>query len=327
MKINLYYHLASNTEWNIAAVFHGLQSRLKESYPGFQFNCVDSNLKWTSPEGHLGAGTKHGPQTMIVENATNKKHFVISYWDKLNDIIVSDNVYSALSPTRVSEPQNIGDRVSIFTSVGTHTDDCYFKPLKKEYIPISYLTMTGNIEKKIEHFYNQKNKREHLAKLTFRGRLYGFRQHLKSDIRFNVNSRKDASLDQDGYMDELNGSHLNFSINGSGEICHRDIEILGLGTALFRTKLVAKFHNELIPDYHYISVNFDDIKNEKYKPYSSEFYKALSDKIHDRFNEVKDDRDFIKFIGENGRKWYLENGTVISNVNIILKLLNLSRLE
>ena len=43
------------------------------------------------------------------------------------------------------------------------------------------------------------------------------------------------------------------SLNGAGEICNRDMEILASGSILFRPELNQKFHEELIPDYHYVT--------------------------------------------------------------------------
>jgi hypothetical protein len=53
----------------------------------------------------------------------------------------------------------------------------------------------------------------------------------------------------------------------------------------------------------------------------------LSDRVHQRFMEVKDDHEYIKFVSENGRKWYEENGTVDANVNIIYNLLDFKKLK
>jgi hypothetical protein len=196
-----------------------------------------------------------------------------------------------------------------------------------KYTPISYTTMTIDIEKQIEELYNQKNERTYVEKLTFRGYLYQFRKFLESDERFNIISKQTSILTPFDYMQELNASHLNFNINGAGEVCNRDIEIMGLGTALFRTKLVAKFHNELIPNYHYISVDFDNIDYDEHKHDYNGYWKELSENVYDRFQEVKKDKDFIDFVANNGRQWYLENGTIDANVNIILNLLDFKKLK
>jgi hypothetical protein len=53
---------------------------------------------------------------------------------------------------------------------------------------------------------------------------------------------------------------------------------------------------------------------------------VLNKIILDRYNEVKDDIEFLKYISENGYKWYLENGTVDSNVRILKEIIQINKL-
>jgi hypothetical protein len=315
MKINAYFE-AYGLEWCYVSIYHKLFNKLKETYPEIKFNYIDPNLV-RLPKKYNGPACKFGPHFMILENDENKKYFVISYWDKLKDIIVSNPVTN----------WDVENQVELFTSAGVHKNDYFYAPLDCEYTPISYSTMTIDIEKKIEELYEQKNRRIYPSKLTFRGYLYQFRKFLESDDRFNMISKQTSILSQEEYMKELDKSKLNFNVNGAGEICNRDMEILGLGTALFRTKLVAKFHNELIPNYHYIAVDVDDIEYDEHKHDYNGYWKQLSDKVYNRFKEIRGDRDFIDFVANNGRKWYLENGTIDANVNVIHGLLDFNKLK
>jgi hypothetical protein len=56
------------------------------------------------------------------------------------------------------------------------------------------------------------------------------------------------------------------------------------------------------------------------------YWIKLSNKLHERFMEVKDDWDFINYVAENGRKWYTENGTTKANAKIIVSLLDFKKL-
>ena len=94
----------------------------------------------------------------------------------------------------------------------------------------------------IEKLCNEKTNRIYADKLTFRGYLYLFRKFLENDNRFTIHNTKKTLLTPSEYIKELNGFNLNYGINGAGEICYRDMEIMGLGTALFRTKLTTKFY-------------------------------------------------------------------------------------
>ena len=317
MRINIYYDPYNHNVPHVI-VFEKLLQKIKETFVDIDFHFQNSNT-FQKNKNYTGFGSKFGPHFMILENDDNKKYFVISYWDRIKDIVVFDNVTNW-------DGQNL---VEIFTSAGVQKDDFFYEKLDVTYTPISYLTQLVSIEDYIEVLYNGRQERMYPSKLAFRGLLYQFRDYLSKDNRFNVIDKSNHFLNEKQYIEELSCSNLNFSINGAAEICNRDIEIFGLGTALFRTELNVKFHNKLIPNYHYISVNLDDInvKNFSEKFDFNGYWKELSDRVFDRFNEVKDDYDFINFVAKNGRKWYLENGTVDSNVNIIYNLLDFNKLK
>lgn len=315
MKLNVYFE-TGNPNWLYISSFSQIYETLLEKYPEIEFNYINS-ITMRSSEG-LGNAQKYGPHFMIIENDENKKYILISYWDKLDDVINKNDV-------TLWDMENC---VEIITSSGVHVNDIYYKPLDCEYTPFSYTCPTMENQVLIEKLYNERTERIYPEKLTFRGYLYLFRHFLKSDNRFNIYSSQINYLTPSEYIKELDGFKLNFSINGAGEICYRDMEIMGLGTALFRTKLTTKFHNELIPDYHYISVDFDDYEIPIHygtHPFPG-FWEELSNRVIDRYNEIKDDHEYINFVAENGRKWYLENGTLDANANIAVKILDFSKL-
>lgn len=316
MKLNVYYESGA-TDWCHCMSFNKTYKLLLETYPDIEFNFVDS-VSLRTHSGYSGPGSKYGPHFMIIENDETKKYFIISYWDKISDLKKTN--------------WDLENCVEIFTSSGVHTDDYYYNSLGIEYTPISYVTTRTDNERLIEELYSvsQKNTtgRIYPDKLTFRGYLYLFRKHLETDNRYNIlNTRLVGNfLEYGEYIKELNKYNLNLGLNGAGEICFRDIEIMGLGTTLIRPKLITKFHNELIPDYHYISVDFSSVEWNILDYPDPLYWTKLSNKLHERFIEVKDDRDFINYVAENGRKWYEENGTTESNAKIIVRLLDFKKL-
>jgi hypothetical protein len=54
---------------------------------------------------------------------------------------------------------------------------------------------------------------------------------------------------------------------------------------------------------------------------------VLNKIILDRYNEVKDDIEFLRYISENGYQWYLENGTIDSNVRILKEIININKIN
>lgn len=309
MKINVYME-KYGIEWAYISVFHGIYKKLVENNPDVIFNTIDSGLM--RKRGYSN-GCKYGPHFMIIENDETKKYIVISYWDKIKNLTLESDVTF----------WDMENCVEIITGAGTHIDDIYYRQLESEFTPFSYVVARSEGEKIIDDLYNLKKNKSFPDNLSFRGYIYGFRDFLNKISGFNIISTRPHGLTTQQYLTELNNEHLNFSINGAGETCHRDIEILGLGNTLFRTKFGVKFHNELIPNYHYISVDWDDVsQNQDLHSYWTE----ISDRILSRFEEVKGDHDYIKYVGENGRKWYKENGTILANVNIGYNLINLKKI-
>jgi glucose-1-phosphate cytidylyltransferase len=113
----------------------------------------------------------------------------------------------------------------------------------------------------------------------------------------------------------------------------------GDGLADIDLKSLIEFHKKhgkiatvtaVRPTTRFGALKIDDnniVKNFSEKFDFNGYWKELSDRVFDRFNEVKDDYDFINFVAKNGRKWYLENGTTDSNVNIIYNLLDFNKLK
>jgi hypothetical protein len=71
----------------------------------------------------------------------------------------------------------------------------------------------------------------------------------------------------------------------------------------------------LIPNYHYIPFELNDDP------------KIQSEIILNKYDEIKDNLELLKFISENGYQWYLENGTINSNVEILKKIININKLK
>jgi hypothetical protein len=119
------------------------------------------------------------------------------------------------------------------------------------------------------------------------------------------------------FIEEISPYSINIDINGAAEISCRTIDIMGLKSALIRPKLSIKFHNELIPDYHYASLKCNDLGH----------WKDVADAYVERFEELKKDPDQVEFLATNGRRWYEENGTISAHVGLLNKLIDLNKLK
>tara|TARA_R110000751_G_scaffold251701_1_gene351386 strand:- start:1932 stop:2867 length:936 start_codon:yes stop_codon:yes gene_type:complete len=311
MKINCYYEFPSN-DWNTSHYFEQIYKSLKTFCPQYTFNNIDTR---TLPErvAPCNGANKYSHAHMIIQNQKTFKYFLVTYWDKMSDIHEGNG-------------WDMKNCVEIITSSGTHSGDILFKPLKVDFTPFSYLTSRIDVDKVINELSYINNRDRVIPKTPmFKGLLYNFREYLKEDDRFDIKkTSEDIVLSHTEYMQHLNQFSINMSLNGAGQICYRDMEILGLGTALFRPKLSSNFYNPLIPDYHYIAVDYDHIKNveplEKY-------YNQLKELMITRWSEVIKDRDFIDKVALNGKKWFDENVPKEKHWKILSKILNFNKLK
>lgn len=108
---------------------------------------------------------------------------------------------------------------------------------------------------------------------------------------------------------------------GTYEMCHRDIEYLSIGLPMMRLEYLHQYEPELKPNFHYISIDrlphmrphqrFDYLGGPEYR----ELY-------INRFKEVKDDKEFLKFISNNGREYYNNNISEQNRMKIVLNKFN-----
>jgi hypothetical protein len=287
MNLKVYFH-EPHTKWTIFHTFKKYYLYLCSIYDDLEV--IYCNDKYNGNPGGL-----FSPHIMTIQNKHNKKYIIISYWDRLLDL--NHNLLDF-------KPENC---VAIYTSSGVpyHLDNLFF-----DVIPFSYLTYSLDFE-----LLSLNSKPIHEKEnncLKFRGYLYNERLALKNEGKINITSEKIHELN---YFDELNNNKINLSLNGVAEICNRDIEILSSRSVLLRPTLTQKFHNQLIPNFHYVDFEYDT------NP------KIQSEIIVNKFNEIKNDIDYLKFISDNGYEWFKNNGTVDANLKILTEIVDLKKIK
>jgi len=275
-----------HTDWAVLHVFKKYYEQFINENPNIICSYVNSSKFYDgNPSGIYSA------QLMTITNLDTKKYLIISYWDRPIEMTWEGNGWDTQY------------RVELISSSGSNP--------KMNFTPYSYLPYSivfdelSKNSKKIE----DKEKNE----LEFRGFLYNERLSLSKIGDINISDKKIFPFET--YFDDLTNNKICLSLNGAGEICNRDIEILSARSALLRPELKLQFHNKLIPNYHYISFEMDN------DPV------ILNKIILDRYYEVKDDVEFLKYISENGYQWYLENGTIDSNVKILKEIIDINKLQ
>jgi hypothetical protein len=123
------------------------------------------------------------------------------------------------------------------------------------------------------------------------------------------------------YMELAIQYKVGLSIGAGYEICHRDIEYMAIGLPMLRLEYTNIYNPQLIPNYHYISIdredfifdsNMDKIGGEKY-------IEAYTKK----FNEVKDNYEFLNFISSNANQYYKNYCSPENRLKTILSQLEL----
>jgi hypothetical protein len=274
-----------HTDWAVLHVFKKYYEHFIKENPHIECLYINSSQFFNgNPSGIYPA------QIMTITNLDTKKYVIISYWDNPIEMTWEGNGWDTQY------------RVELISSSGA-------KP-EMNFTPYSYLPYNKIFDELSKFSKLLENKPNN--KLEFRGFLYNERLSLSNIGDIKITSER--ILPTEKYFEDLTNNKICLSLNGAGEICNRDIEILSARSVLLRPKLNLKFHNELIPNYHYISFEMND------DPI------ILNKNILDKYNEVKDDIEFLKYISENGYKWYLENGTVESNVKILKQIIKIDKL-
>jgi hypothetical protein len=275
-----------HVDWNPLLVFKNYYNWFKKVNTEHEifFNKTES-IERKNPSG------SSSPHVMTIKNIENGKYIIVSYWDR------------AIELTWKANGWNVENMVELITSSGVHVN--------MDFIPFSYVCYLYEFQKDAENKKVDFEKKT-IDRLLFRGHLYGDRKEMSL---YKPEYFSDFKKSNDEYFDELNNSKICLSLDGAGEICNRDMEILSVGSVLLRPKLNQKFYNELIPNYHYISV--DKVNNPK----------KQIDLMIDKYEEIKNDNEFLKFISNNGNQWFKKNGTMESNVEILKKIININKLN
>jgi hypothetical protein len=248
----------------------------------------------------------YNPCLMTIKSRYTGKFYLVTYCDQVKDLF--------LFPSRTID---LNLMRGLITSIGCVFSDIDFEPISfLKYIPIGYVPLNPNAEDAIEKY--QTVEKTIPEKMRFRNFPNDpFRAYIMTDDRFEGVDKRDNLLMVDEYMRELASHKINLSLNGHAEVCHRDMEIMGLGNVLLRTKFVCQFHEPLIPDYHYVAVDVENFRD----------YKSIADKLINKYNEIKDKHDFLNFVGKNAREWYLRNGCTDGNANLLTKIVDLNKLK
>jgi hypothetical protein len=121
------------------------------------------------------------------------------------------------------------------------------------------------------------------------------------------------------YFSQIINHKIALSIDGIGELCYRDIECFAVGVPIIRFEYLSKMYNELIPNYHYISIP---------RPIDMGLYRLGTQNhaeiLQQKYYEVLNNTEFLNFISKNARKYYEDNCAINNILKNTFNLLNLN---
>lgn len=115
----------------------------------------------------------------------------------------------------------------------------------------------------------------------------------------------------DRYLEELAVQEIAFShyldldyfktgTESCGELCYRDIEMMSIGVPFIRIEYKSQLHKALIPNHHYICIP----REEAFIAYNRGGDEAVADLVIEKYEQVKKNKQLLKFISNNQREWY-----------------------
>jgi len=239
----------------------------------------------------------------VIENVDNGEFVVMSASDDLSHAILNEKENPYLKKVLVSQfnPDKILNHVGKFM----------FK-----YSPWTYF-VSSIID--IEEYYNKRlYKQPTEDKLYFRGTSIEDRailKYFKPEIITNF-----RPIAQNAYYDDIIKHKIALSVDGRGEFCYRDVECFGLGIPIIRYEYISKFYDELIPNYHYISLD---------RPNDMGLYRLGNEhhakQLESRYFEVLNNLEFLDFISKNARNYYEKNIVQKNKIKNTFDLLNLNK--
>lgn len=322
MKYIIRFKSATWQDSYIAKFMNLAVEALQKKYDNHEFEIVrNPKLEKTGGYGHVSS-----PLNFSVLNPDTNKYIVVSSIDNWRN-----HLYGHLG----WDPKNM---VKMFYSGGFSFEDYYRLQPKHQLIPniknvyrsFYYGPYDFRYQDEITDLYN--NRKPTNQNLVFRGLVFDLRKNIImhiDDPTIKIIDRRagGTNLSYLDFIKELANCKAALSLPGMSEICNRDIECFALGIPVLRPLLHTQFPDPLVPGYHYINVYNDcDYNitegNPGYK-YPSDFGKYLTAKWH----IVRRNEEYLKFIGDNAREWYVKNCLIENNVNYLINQINLEELN
>jgi hypothetical protein len=180
-----------------------------------------------------------------------------------------------------------------------------------------------------DQYYNKRQSNtEYVDKFIFRGNVHGAARGSVALLTEYDCFEGYEAINLNEYFNELTKFKIGLSVPGVGELCYRDVEYMAIGIPMMRFEYITQMNPPLIPNHHYIAI--DRIDTEEHQNFNGgpisaerEGGKEYVEQYLKKFKEVKDDKDFLKFITNNAKEYYNTYLHPLTRVQHIVKLLKI----
>jgi hypothetical protein len=311
----------------VTTFLNNLYSELLIRYPDYEF--IIQNDKIYENNGYGGT---YSCMNFSVINPETEKYILVSFFDNWKYLFMK---HMGWDPNKMTQ---------FFYCGGFNYMDYFnWKYLQKDnadvYLPYNIDTIYqsffygpyyANRDTDVDEIYNLDNIKQSIPQLSFRGYMWDFRQDMLDDLNdesitiIDKNSTNN-NLNYIEYLQDLTKYRCALSLPGGTEICNRDIECFSIGVPVIRPNLSINYPDPLIANYHYISC-YDNCKYWSGNPtYLS--YKDFQESLKDCWHRVRDNLEYLEFVANNARRWYLKNCTLTQNIKYVLSKLDLEALN
>jgi hypothetical protein len=322
--LNIRHAFADHGKYYPTSFFQKLYDTLLTQYPDYEF-IIDNSPDY---ENH-GQGSVYSCLNFSIINPDNK-YILVSFFDNWRYHFMKHIGWQPELMTQFLYPGgfNYAEYFYFKHLERDNTDILCPSNINKIYQSFYYPTYNVSDEAYVSELYESRNIRTAIPELYFHGCLWDFRQTMMDgldDSSIYVSDKHGKNLDYNLYLNYMSHYRCALSLPGGTEICNRDIECFSIGVPVIRPTLSINFEDPLIPNYHYISC-YDNCKYwDGYPSYLS--YKDFQESLKDCWSRVKNNLEYLEFVANNARQWYLRNCTIDNNIKYIISKIDLETLN
>lgn len=283
---------------------------------------------------------------LAVINPKTKKRLVLTYMDNPRYILQRDasagwypeTIQQLFCVSEITMMRNACNAYKqnteinrLFTGINTNNEMYFDIDFDKIIKPFNYTVFKTDFDliHSDEVFLKKKPAKEREHKLVFRGLFHGSRSQTAETINHSEILITDDRRFETAWFDELIKYRCGLSLNGAAEICHRDLEYMAVGMPMIRPLFKnTEFHNPLIPNVHYIPYDYDrnTFGIETLDSPAGYNWNLQVDALVSKWEEVKNDYDFLDYVGNNAREWYLTNAKLDVQAKSFVDMLDINLL-